>query len=271
MQMEHLLYKEQAKYIFPIIRWILGCIYGAILFWLNLRRIFDNNFWGDEVFTIRLSRMRFFEMLNATANDVHPPLYYIITTILRFVFGENGTTYHLSALLAYTIVMVIAITLIWKKWGGSSAIVLMTFASLLPRAVEYNVEARMYSWGSMFILLSFLSLYYTIENNHPKNYMCFALFSLCAAYTHYYCLISVAFFYIVLSVWSFINRNKTKGVFKNTLITNIITILIYLPWLLVLIKTFARTSDNYWITDIPELPACLKYIFSGRTEKQLLT
>lgn len=262
--------KERSKKYLQNMSWIIGCIYAMILFWLNWRRIFDNNFWGDEVFTIRLSRMTFVEMLITTAKDVHPPLYYMITMLLRAIFGESGELYHVSALLAYLVVMIIAMTLVWKKWGGYCSVILMTFTSLLPRAVEYNVEARMYSWGSAFIILAFLNLYYIYEKNRKMDYVFFVLFSLCAAYTHYYCLISVSFFYVVLCMWALAERKKIEGVFKNTIIALIATILIYLPWLIVLVKTFVRTNEDYWITDIPNWSACMKYVFSGRIEKQLL-
>ena len=36
--------------------------FAAVLVVLNLLRIFDNNFWGDEAYTIMLSKMKFIVM-----------------------------------------------------------------------------------------------------------------------------------------------------------------------------------------------------------------
>ena len=74
--------------------WILY-LYGTILFILNAIRIFDNNFWGDEAFSIALSHMNFIDMLKATATDVHPPLYYAILQIGFRLLGNHGFVYHL--------------------------------------------------------------------------------------------------------------------------------------------------------------------------------
>lgn len=59
--------KDKKKYIVVF--------YTIILFSLNIVRIFDNNFWEDEAFTIWLSRMNIANMISETAKDVHPPLY----------------------------------------------------------------------------------------------------------------------------------------------------------------------------------------------------
>ena len=50
-------------------------LYAIILCLVNFIRVFDNIFWLDEGFTIRLVRMNIPEMLAATAADVHPPLF----------------------------------------------------------------------------------------------------------------------------------------------------------------------------------------------------
>ena len=42
---------------------------------IGFMRCFDNAFWGDEGYTIRLAKMSLKDMIYATAGDVHPPLY----------------------------------------------------------------------------------------------------------------------------------------------------------------------------------------------------
>ena len=75
----------------------LLALYSFLLFLMHFIRIFDNSFWGDEGFTIRLAKMGFVDMVLATAKDVHPPLYYFFTQILCHIFGFHGYTYHLTA------------------------------------------------------------------------------------------------------------------------------------------------------------------------------
>ena len=82
--------------------------FAFILACLHFIRIFDNNFWSDEVYTIYLSNMTFKDMLNATAGDVHPPLYYIIVQLLCNIFGFHDYVYHLSSIIPYFIILIIA-------------------------------------------------------------------------------------------------------------------------------------------------------------------
>lgn len=237
--------------------------YAVILAILNFIRIFDNNFWGDEAYTIRLSKLSFFEMIGETAADVHPPLYYAIVQIACRVFGYTGEVYHLVSLLPYLIILAVTLTIIWKRFGMHASIILITLCSLLETAVNYNVEVRMYSWGAMFMLLSFLALYDILNENQVKSYILFVCFSLAGAYTHYYCLISVAFLYVVLLIWSMIKR---KDYLKKTLVACGITIILYMPWFMVLLTTFKRTVDDFWMTEIPYVKDCFTFLFQGKFE-----
>ena len=242
---------------------LAATVFAAVLVILNLLRIFDNNFWGDEAFTIRLSGMSVPEMLRATAEDVHPPLYYGIVQLFCKVFGYTGVVYHLASFIPYVLVIVLALTVIWKWFGMEASVLLITLASLLETAVSFHVEVRMYSWGSLFMLASFLALYSIFTQNRTRDYVWFVLASLAGAYTHYYCLVSVAFFYVILIGLALIKR---EAYLKKTLIACLVTVAAYLPWLIVLLQTFQRTMGDFWMTNIPYLKDCLGYLFSGKLQ-----
>ncbi len=235
---------------------VFGVIYSIALFAINFIRIFDNNFWGDEAFSVGLARMNFGQMLTETALDVHPPLHYIEDMILTRIFGDHGWVYHLGALLPYAIILIFTLTVIWKKFGKECALILITFTSILSTSIQYNVEVRMYSLAAMFVLLSYYFLYGIISQGRRKDYICFVLTSLGAAYTHYYALITVAFYYLALLVWTI----KKKIPVKNLIITYAVTILAYLPWGIVLISTLARTAGDFWMTEIPSVYDALLFI-----------
>lgn len=236
----------------------LAICYALLLFLLNFILIFENNFWGDEGFTIQLSKMSFGEMLHATAEDVHPPLYYIIVQLLCKIFGYKNTVYHLSALIPYGLLLIFSLIMLWKRFGKGTAILFISFASLLPNAVLFNLEVRMYSWGAFFVLSSYFYLYEILTKDQIKSYFIFIIMSLCAAYTHYYCLVSVSFFYFVLLLTGLLHQKKFL---KRAILASIATIIAYLPWFFVLLKTFQKTADDYWIANIPSFKECWEYLF----------
>ena len=239
---------------------ILTVLYTFALFFLNFIRIFDNNFWGDEAYTIRLAQMRLPIMFAETAGDVHPPLYYILVKLTGGILGYRGTVFHFTSLIPYVIVLVLALTVLWNNFGKTTSLILVTLASLLPTAVQYNVEVRMYSWGALFVLLSYLFLWRILQQNSRNAYVGFVIFSLAAAYTHYYCLVSVAFFYVVLFLGSLIQRRDSL---KKTVVCGLVTVAGYLPWFFTLLKTLERTTDDFWMMWIPTLGECIAYFFSG--------
>ena len=224
---------------------------------MNFIRIFDNSFWDDEGFTLQLAKMNVPDMISATAADVHPPLYYLFTQVLYHIFGNHGYTYHLSAIIPYAIILLLACTVIKKDFGRIPALILVTMSSLMKNAIYYNVEARMYSLGAVFVLIAFLSFYKIQTTDKMRNWVVFYITSLAAAYTHYYSLISVAFLYLMLIVVII----KRKKYLRRLILLYVVTIATYLPWLLVLVKSFQRTSDDWWLKKIPSIKDCGLFLF----------
>lgn len=243
----------------------LAWVYTAILFAMNLIRIFDNNFWGDEAFTAVITRQSLADVVEITASDVHPPLYYIFVVAACRLLGSHGWVYHLVSLIPYAIAMVFAMTCIRKRFGGAAAVTLVTFGSLSTNALCYNVEVRMYSWAALFVLLSFYGFVRVLDDQSLWHCVWFSLASLAAAYTHYYCIVSVAFFYIVLMLAALAKRIRMKPV----LLVYAGTVAGYLPWFFILLQTFIKSEGNMWIDFIPGLAGCLGFILSWQVSRYI--
>ena len=244
---------------------LLG-LYAILLLLMNLMRCWDNAVWGDEGYSVRLARLSFSGMLAETAEDVHPPLYYMLLQVFERLFGGG---WHVATVMTYAVVLVIGLTWIRRRFGCAGAALFLTLASFLESAVTFNVEIRMYSMASMFVLLSFIGLYEILENGGWRDYLLFALFSLGGAYTHYFAILTEAFFYLYL-LWDALRRRHEAGVVKKVLVTCAVTVAGYLPWLLVFLQTLSdRLTDGFWLTGIPGIRDCLTYLFDGVLEVPL--
>ena len=237
--------------------------YTVILICLSLLRITDNAIWGDEGYTIALSKMTFEDMLLATAADVHPPLYYIIVQLICGIFGFSIISYRIASVIPYILLMLFSLTTVRRKWGNIPAVLFISFASWLGSSIAYNLEIRMYSWAAFFVLVSYVFLYDILTENKTYAYVGFVLSSLCAAYTHYYALISVAFFYAALMIAALIQNKKYM---HKTLLTWGITIVAYLPWFFVLVASYIRSSEDFWLDSCPSFMECLLFLFDGYTD-----
>ena len=230
-------------------------LYAFALSLLNFIRTLDNTFWGDEGFSIRLAKMNIPQMIESTATDVHPPLYYLFIQLLYKCFGNSGVVYHFSAFIPYIVILWIACTVVRKRFGVIPAIVLVTMSSIMKNAITYNVEVRMYALAAMLVLVAYIALYDIAKKDDIGSWVAFCIASLGAAYTHYYALVSVAFFYLML-----IPLALNKRRIKRAVAAYVITIIGYLPWFMVLLGSFTRTKDNWWLGDIPSVEDCVHFI-----------
>lgn len=233
-------------------------IFAIILVILNFIGIFDNNFWVDEAYSIELVKNNVSTIIVTTAKDVHPPLYYLILKLFVSTLGYHPWVYHFVSFLPYLITVIFTCKCIQNEFGKGTALLFLLMMSLCGNAIYYTMEVRMYSYGALFVLLSFYYYFQIIKRNKKKDYILFTIFSLCAAYTHYYCLLSVATFYALLMIRAIINKKDIK----NILLVWIITILAYLPWMFVLLDALKTVSDDFWLTKYPSFLESIKFVFS---------
>ncbi len=240
---------------------IILALYALVLFGMNLVRIFDNNIWGDEAFSIYMSTLPVSEIVRITAGDMHPPLYYFFVAASYRTLGARPWAYHLVSLVPYAVTLIFLVTVIRKRFGAWVSLLMITFSSILSAALTYNVEIRMYSWAALFVLLAYYGFCRIISEGSAAAYGVFIASSLAAAYTHYYALLSVAFFYLGLLVLSIRKRIR----FRTLALTYLLTVVGYLPWLRILFKSFVSASENFWLTTIISFTDCFRHFFWNKS------
>ena len=230
--------------------------YAMVLFSLNFIRIFDNNFWLDESFSINLAKMDFTGMIRATAADVHPPLYYAILMAMYRLFGDHGWVFHLTSIVPYATTMVFVLFVIWKKFDKGPVFLMITFISIMKSAVVYNVEVRMYSLAALFVLSAYYACYRIMTDDRWSGYFWFAVFALLAAYTHYYTIIPLSILVFFLFIFLFIKKRK----FLKFVAVLSVSVFLYLPWINTVIRQFQRASGSF-SRENPGLAKGLCYFF----------
>ena len=236
-------YKAEIIHIALIILGIIFVSLGA----------FHTNIWFDESYSIALTNHSFMEIWTIGGHDVHPILYYWLLKIVRIIFGNNIMIYKLFSVLPIAILSILGFTHIRKDFGKKVALLFSFFVSFLPITSVYGVEIRMYSWAMLVVTLMAIYAYRIINNTSQKNiknWIIFAIFSLASAYTHYYGLIIAGITNLFLFIYLIIQSRKEKKItinLKNFIISAIIQILIYIPWLVFFIKQVGQVSGGFWI------------------------
>ena len=246
---------------------ILLFIVSIILLLFTLSNLLNQSVCYDEAFTLHILNNSYFGMIKATSTDVHPPLYYIILKFVFNLFYLFKITF--NEIILAKIVSIIPLTLLilfsavkMRKDLGWLFVGIFAFCMVaMPQLLAYAIEIRMYSWGLLFVTLSFY-YGYKITNNHEKSlknehintnassnkYWIFStLFSVLAVYTHYFAGVAAAVIYLLLFVWLFL---KNKKELKKWLLSTVASIMLYLPWLFILINQITSVTNYHWIPPI---------------------
>lgn len=225
--------------------WVLIIAFGGI--YLSL--CFNNNIWTDEGYTIDLLRncKTFQEVCNFTAEDVHPPLYYLILKIFTDRFGIHLLLIKILSIVPMLLTMVLGATVIRKEFGFRTALFFILTMGTLPCTMEYAVQARMYTWAIFFVTLCGLEAYRTATQGKLIGWLGYLLGGVGAAYTHYFAFVAVLWIYGFLFLYLLIRRRKQL---LKWLATALLSLVIYLPWLTKMSAQIKGVSGSYWIPEI---------------------
>lgn len=225
---------------------------GSFCFLAMLIEAWQPAIIGDETFSMNLIKYGYAEVIRLTAQDVHPPLYYLL---LKFIV-EIGTTLGVTAATAgkitsvipFLLLGVLSFTGIQRRFGKRVAGIFYLCIMGMPHMQKFAVEIRMYSWGMLFLVMAYLAFYDILYTELKKEaWMKLVFFAVAASYTHYFACIAVGYLYLILFLYCIIWK---KDGCKNWILYSVITVGCYLPWLPILVKQIMAVKSGYWIEKI---------------------
>src|SRR5579859_3230965 len=166
--------------------WLLAALFVGVALALRLYGIDMQSLWADEGSAIVLAQHSLSEISLATAQNVHPVLYYWMLHIWMELFGTGVVAVRsLSALCgALTVGMTF---LIGRRWFGHSAACIAAVAALVsPLALYYSQETRMYMLATFLGTLTWLLCECWLLSPRPAWLFGYALAAAAMIATHYY-------------------------------------------------------------------------------------
>jgi hypothetical protein len=221
--------------VLPTWAWFTG-LAAAI----RLAGLGAESLWYDESFTSWLSRLSFSDMLGAIRGDVHPPAWYVIEWIMVRILGHTDLALRLpGALLG-----ILAVLLVWQLALAAgldrrTAFLAGVIASLLPGAVYYSQDARMYPLLACCVLLAAWSAI-------KEWWAIFALACLEAALTQ-----NLALLYIgALAVAILLPRLRAPRTMVKPVLALAFVGVGWSFWLPTLLHQMSLVSQGFWIQPI---------------------
>ena len=233
-------------------------VLGLIASIYALVRCNNNVIWCDEAYSVALARASFRDTLFQTAIDVHPPLHYIELKILGRLFSFHGFVIHLAAWIPFFLLLLVTVTLFYKKFGFETSFIFLLLATCLPNSITFSTQVRMYSLAIFLVTMCFYYEYEIISEPKKVSWILMTFFGVAASYTHYFAFATICTIYGCLFL-TLLFKNKKQ--LKPFLICLVISILCYLPWMSYFIKSIVRVNKGFWVSEIPGLWECITSIF----------
>ncbi len=180
------------------------------------------------------------------AADIHPLGYYTLLWLWGKAVGTSPIAIRsLSLLLGLGIVglgYLLASRLFGRKVGVLSAWML----AFAPFQVHYAQEARMYALLALILLVATLTYWHCLQDRGYRSWFLFSVLAAAAMYVHN---LAALFLFCLALTPLFLRRWRDLGM---TVLSALVAIALYLPWLIQLPSQMARVSWAYWIPR-PEL------------------
>lgn len=226
-------------------------IWGMIAFFslLYISLIFNQNIWTDEAFTLQLVKGNLKEIVQGTANDVHPPLYYFYSKLFYDITNGSLWVQKFITIIPQVLTYVLIATFLRKKTENGCKAVYLTllFFTCIPCTMEFTVQVRMYSLALLFVTMCGLFAYEAYSEDTKRAWIFLVIGALGAAYTHYFAFVSI----VVIVGFLFLAILFTKRkLFGKWAVAAVCMIVGYLPWMKYFIEQVTRVRESYWIPPI---------------------
>lgn len=253
---------------------------GIILFLISLIFITFTSYiaftklgmWFDEIVSYDLCKYSISQIITMVSGDVHPPLYYIIYHIFVEIFFLTNITQDyiiigkFVSLLPFYLLFIIALTKIRKNFGWLITGLFTLTLIAMPQMMNYAVEIRMYSWGMFFVTTSFIICYDILKQNKQIiSWVLLTCLTICSFYTHYFSALASVILYLFLLIY-FIKNNKQQ--LKIWIVSVIITIIAFIPWITNVLNQIQAQNGHYWIAPITlnRIIGFIFFVFSPKNE-----
>ncbi len=220
----------------------------SLVSWGNINRW---SIWFDEAFTAYINRFDFMQIVHYTALDVHPPLHYWLTKVWTSLFGVSEVGFRSLSLVFALVTLVGVYFLISRLFSKKQAIWAVGLVALAPILLRFSNEARAYTLVSAIVVWATYVLVLIRARPTKWRWLAYALLISAGMWTHYF----TALFWLAHWVWRFVDlksnsSHKFKKFFsKGWVVSHVIAVGLFLPWIPTVIKQFASVQGGFWIPD----------------------
>ncbi|WP_223488633.1 glycosyltransferase family 39 protein [Pseudomonas sp. A-RE-19] len=218
-----------------LLRWAREHWLLPILAVAALMRFYDLTaaaIWGDEGSSLLLSQYSLAGIWQHAAHDVHPPLYFMLLHGWIELFGDGIFSIRILSALPGIATVGLGVWLVDLLATRRAALLAGVLLALLPTAVRYSQEVRMYSLLGLWLIGATIALVCWIKRPQRTRYLViYTLLMSAAFYTHYFTALCVLCHWLYLGVIRVQPGYRLRHIQRSGWwLANMAIVALYLPW-----------------------------------------
>jgi 4-amino-4-deoxy-L-arabinose transferase-like glycosyltransferase len=221
--------------------WLL--FFSLLGFGLRLQQLSLQPLWGDEGWSFYLAAQPLPQLLAFTAIDIHPPFYYLVLKGWLALAGSGAEAARFLSVAIGTMLIPVLGVLGRRLFEQRTGVVAAAVVALMPLAIYYSQEVRMYGLVTLLGAISVYALLRLVNNSghdttarRPTNdkrqwLIVYIIATAAALYTHYYA-VFIPIFQLIYVLLGYARRQRRSRYRANfLLLTPFVYVgLLYLPW-----------------------------------------
>lgn len=250
-----------------VVQWWWGAAIVLLALLVRLYGLTHASIWSDEGFSLQLIAYPPHSIWVLTGRDVHPPLYYLILQgWMELIAGKHlGWARGLSVLFG-TLNVALVIWLALLISTRRAAVVAGLLLALLPIAVHYSQDVRMYAMLGTLLTGATIALVYWVTHPQRHGYLViYVVLMVSGLYTHYFSIFCFFSHWLYLLLIRLPRKGGHTHVGRQQwLLANGVIATCYMPWLPSLLRQLS-TSNSNWILpmSIDSFPSAISRFFTG--------
>ncbi|MCM1330511.1 MAG: glycosyltransferase family 39 protein [Ruminococcus sp.] len=201
----------------------------------------------DSSYQYGLTRHTLSEIWRLLPEDYSPPFYSVALKLYCMVFGYTLTAMRSFSIFAVVGMLFVAAFPVNTLFGKKSAVycLIITFCSFTVLNMIHEIRPTIFAMFFYMAVVAYAGVAYFTGKRY--SYVCLTVFSVLAMYTHNVAMVGTFGVYVVLLLFSLIQRDWKK--LRNFFISGGICGVLYLPWLTVVLSQAKHVSDYFWVPE----------------------
>jgi mannosyltransferase len=237
---------------------------------LRVLLLADKNLWLDESVSWQFATGSAGALINGTAADIHPPLYYMLLKLWVAVFGDSLVGLRSLSVVFGTAAVYVTARLVDRTVPRAVACAALFWFAVAPHAVLFSQEARMYAAVTAVVLGACLAYRRWVESAFASR-SALTAYTACVVvclYLHYFTTLALA----AISLHALLLATgvlKAPGTpprrlpLKIWMAVHAIAGVLYLPWVAVATSQISKGQAWRETITLSMIPSNARDMFAG--------